>query len=199
MHLSESCVCKNTIVFHKLQAALLVVTPHAGKMPAKVMIGTRRAVEVKQSQSIFLDHATAILFRSGILYSMVLTLGRNFRCYWVIIWFYKADTASSMRCYCSIFRINNRRFSPDNNQSAWTMHSLKSTLTHILPCHTLTHIVWALVCATAPPIRSPAKTSAILNEYVTAVTASRFSPVLLEPSIRPSERQSMPKWSACTA
>ena len=67
MHLSESCVRKNTIVFHKLQAALLVVTPHADTMPAKIMIGTRREVEVKQSQTIFLDHATSILFRSGIL------------------------------------------------------------------------------------------------------------------------------------
>ena len=49
--------------------------------------------------------------------------------------------------------------------------------THILPCHILTHIVWVLVCATAPSVRSPAKASAILNESVTAVTASRFSPM----------------------
>ena len=51
-----------------------------------------------------------------------------------------------------------------------------SRLTHILPCHTLIPIVWALVRAKAPPVRSPAKASAILDESVTAVTASRFSP-----------------------
>ena len=37
--------------------------------------------------------------------------------------------------------------------------------------------VRALVCATATPVQSSAKASAILNESVTAVTASRFSPV----------------------
>ena len=52
-----------------------------------------------------------------------------------------------------------------------------SRLGHILPCHILIPIVCAPVCATAPPVRSPTKTSAILNESVTAVTASRFSPV----------------------
>ena len=53
MHQSESCVRKkSSVVFHKLKAALLVVRPHAVKMPAKVMINTRRAVEVKQSQII---------------------------------------------------------------------------------------------------------------------------------------------------
>ena len=54
---------------------------------------------------------------------------------------------------------------------------LWSRFTHTLPCLTLISTVWALVCATAPPVRSPAKASAILNESVTAVTASRFSPV----------------------
>ena len=44
---------KNSIVFQKLQAALLVVRPHADKIPAKVMIDTRRAVEVKQLQIIY--------------------------------------------------------------------------------------------------------------------------------------------------
>ena len=106
---------------------------------------------------------------------MVLTLGRTFSCYWIIIWFSKADTASSTRCYCSISRINNHRFSPHSNPAKpcipW------SRLTHILPCHRLTYIVWALVCATTPPVRSPTKASAILNESVTAVTASRFFPV----------------------
>ena len=54
---------------------------------------------------------------------------------------------------------------------------LRSRFTHALPCLTLISTVRALVCATAPPVRSPAKASAILNESVTAVTASRFSPV----------------------
>ena len=45
LHLSESCVRKYTIVFHELQAALLVVKPHADKMPVKVMPDTRRAVQ----------------------------------------------------------------------------------------------------------------------------------------------------------
>ena len=56
---------------------------------------------------------------------------------------------------------------------------LWSRFTHTLPCLTLISTVWALVCATASPVRSPAKASAILNESVTAVTASRFSPVIL--------------------
>ena len=51
------------------------------------------------------------------------------------------------------------------------------TVPYCVPCLTLISTVWVLVCATAPPVRSPAKASAILNESVTAVTASRFSPV----------------------
>ena len=54
---------------------------------------------------------------------------------------------------------------------------LLSRFTHTLPCLTLISTIRALVCATAPPVRSPAKASAILNESVTAVTASRFTPV----------------------
>ena len=57
---------------------------------------------------------------------------------------------------------------------------LWSRFTHALPCLTLISTVRMLVCATAPPVRSPAKASAILNESVTAVTASRFSPVSLQ-------------------
>ena len=51
-----------------------------------------------------------------------------------------------------------------------------SRYTHTLPYLTLISTVWALVCATAPPVRSPAKASAILNETVTAAPASRFPP-----------------------
>ena len=54
-----------------------------------------------------------------------------------------------------------------------------SRFSYTLPFHKLIPIVWALVCATAPPVRLPAKASAILNESVTAVTASRFSPVFM--------------------
>ena len=104
------------------------------------------------------------------------TSSRNFCCYRIFIWFYQADTASSPRCYCSISWINNRRFSSQNNPPTWTIHSL-SRFTHTLPCLTLISTVRALVCATASPVRSPAKASAILNESITAVTASRFSPV----------------------
>ena len=49
--------------------------------------------------------------------------------------------------------------------------------THSLPYHTLISTVSALVCTTGPPVRSPAKASAIFDESVTAVTASWFSPV----------------------
>ena len=80
---------------------------------------------------------------------MVLTLGRTFRCYWIIIWFYKVDTASSTRCYCSISRINNRRFSPHNNLSAWTMHSPKSTHSHSTLSHTDTYRLGASLCYSA--------------------------------------------------
>ena len=80
---------------------------------------------------------------------MVLTLGRAFRCYWIIIWFYKADTASSTCCYCSISRINNRRFSPHNNPSAWTMHSLKSIHSNSSLSHTDTRRFGASVCYSA--------------------------------------------------
>ena len=57
---------------------------------------------------------------------------------------------------------------------------LWSRYTHTLPSLTLISTVWALVCATAPSVRSPAKASAISNESVTAVTAWRFSPVIVQ-------------------
>ena len=52
-----------------------------------------------------------------------------------LYWFYQADTASSPRCYCSISRINNRRFSSQNNPPAWTIHSLKSIHSHSTLSH----------------------------------------------------------------
>ena len=73
-------------------------------------------------------------------------MGRTFRCYCVFIWFYKADTASSTRCYLSISRINNRRFSPHNKPSAWTMHSLKSTRSYSTLSHTGTQRFGANLC-----------------------------------------------------
>ena len=77
---------------------------------------------------------------------MVSTLGRTFRCYCIFIWFYKADTASSTRCYCNISMINNRRFSPHNKPSAWTMHSLKSTHSYSTLSHTDTKRLGASFC-----------------------------------------------------
>ena len=108
-----------------------------------------------------------------------------------LYWFYQADTASSPRCYCSISRINNRRFSSQNNPPAWTIHSLKSIHSH----STLSH--WYLplgryICATATPVRSSAKASAILNESLTAGTASRFSPVTMLRPWRPRESTRSP-------
>ena len=61
------------------------------------------------------------------------------------------------------------------------LYILWSQYNHTLPCPTLIFTVWVPVCATAPPVRSPAKASAILNVSVTAVTASRFSPVHFKP------------------
>ena len=52
-----------------------------------------------------------------------------------LYWFYQADTASSPRCYWSISRINNRRFSSQNNPPAWTIHSLKSIHSHSTLSH----------------------------------------------------------------
>ena len=96
-------------------------------------------------------------------------------------------TAPSPYCYCSIavnkgavtaaFRgstIADLALTTTSQPHAW-IPSIR--FSHTLPFHKLIPIVWALVCATAPPVRLPAKASAILNESVTAVTASRFSPV----------------------
>ena len=47
------------------------------------------------------------------------------------------------------------------------MHSLTLAHRHYTH-HTLMPIVWAPAFATTPPVRSPAKASAILNEFVTA-------------------------------
>ena len=78
--------------------------------------------------------------------SIELTLGGHFRCYWIFIWFYKADTASYTRCYCSISRINNRRFSSHNNLSAWIMYSLTSVHSHSTLSYTDTYRFGASLC-----------------------------------------------------
>ena len=98
-------------------------------------------------------------------------------------------TAPSPKCYCTI-ALNKGAVTAASPGSTIADLALTTTrqhepcipwsrLTHILPCHTLIPIVWALVCATEPPVRSPTNTSANLNESVTVVTASRFSPVLM--------------------
>ena len=97
-------------------------------------------------------------------------------------------TAPSSYCYCTIV-VNKGAVTVASRVSTIADLGLRSTrqaepyipwsrFTHTLSCYTLISTVRALVCATAPPVRSPAKASAILNESVTAVTASRFSPVL---------------------
>ena len=77
------------------------------------------------------------------------TSSRNFCCYWIFIWFYQADTASSPRCYCSISRINNRRFSSQNNPPAWPIHSLKSIHSHSTLSHTDIYGLGASLCYSA--------------------------------------------------
>ena len=100
-----------------------------------------------------------------------------------------AVTAPSPYCYCSV-AVNKCAVTAASRGSTIADLALTTTcqpelcipwrrFTHILPCHTLIPIVLALVCATAPPVHSPAKPSAILDESVTAVTASRFSPVII--------------------
>ena len=74
---------------------------------------------------------------------------RNCCCYGIFIWFYQADTAPSPRCYCSISRINNRRFSSHNNPPAWTMHSLKSIHSHATLSHTDIYRLGASLCHSA--------------------------------------------------
>ena len=45
MHLSESCVRKNMVIFHRLQATMYFARPHGDKMAAKVIINTTREAE----------------------------------------------------------------------------------------------------------------------------------------------------------
>ena len=49
-------------------------------------------------------------------------------------------------CYRSISRINNRRFSPHNNPSAWPMYSLKYNHSHSTPLHTDTYRLGPSLC-----------------------------------------------------
>ena len=96
-------------------------------------------------------------------------------------------TAPSPYYYCTI-AVNKGAVTAAFRGSTITDLGLRSTrqaepyipwsrFTHTLSCYTQISTVRALVCATAPPVRSPAKASTILNESVTAITASRFSPV----------------------
>ena len=62
---------------------------------------------------------------------------------------YVVDTASSSRCYCSISRINNRRFSSRNNPPAWTIHSLKSIHAHSTLSNTDIYRLGASLCYSA--------------------------------------------------
>ena len=93
--------------------------------------------------------------------------------------------APSSYCYCTI-AVNKCAVTAASRRSTIADLALTTTcppepciswsrLAHILPCHTPTPIVWLLVCATARPVLSPSKATAILNESVTAVIASRWS------------------------
>ena len=176
MHLLESGVLH---VFHKLQSALLVVKPHGDKMAAKVMINTRWG---DWSLAIIADNLSGTVRPSFCLETgfykvwywrwvgLFVVTGSLFGFTKLILHHPCAVTAASLGSTIADFALTTTcQLEPC---IPW------SRLTHILPCHTPMPFVWALVCATAPPVPSPAKTSAILNESVTAVTASRFSPVI---------------------
>ena len=122
MHLSESRVRKNNVLFHKLQAAGISVVTESLFGFTKLILHHPRAVTAASRGSTIADLALRITHQPKPY----------------ILW---------------------------------------SRFTCTLPCLTLISTVRALVCATATPVRSSAKTSAILNESVTAVTASRFFPV----------------------
>ena len=124
MHLSESRVRKNNVLFHKLQAAGISVVTESLFGFTKLILHHPRAVTAASRGSTIADLALRITHQPEPY----------------ILW---------------------------------------SRFTHTLPCLTQISTVRALVCATASPVRSPAKASTILNESVTAVTASRFSPVKL--------------------
>ena len=109
------------------------------------------------------------------------TSSRNCCCYWIIfsgfnkliLHFPCAVTAASRALTIADLALGTTR-QPE-------LYILWSQYNHTLPCPTLIFTVWVPVCATAPPVRLPAKASAILNVSVTAVTASRFSPVHFKP------------------
>ena len=126
MHLSESRVRKNNVLFHKLQAAGISVVTESLFGFTKLILHHPRAVTAASRGSTIADLALRITHQPKPY----------------ILW---------------------------------------SRFTYTLPCLTLISTVRALVCATATPVRSSAKASAILNESVTAVTASRFSPVVTGP------------------
>ena len=89
--------------------------------------------------------------------------------------FYKSDTASYMRCCHRISRLNSRRYSSHNNPPVWAMHPNVHVGSLTIYLVTLIPIVWALVCATAPPVRSPAKAFATLNGSVKTLTVLKWS------------------------
>ena len=140
-------------------------------MPAKVKINTRRAVEVKHSQ-IICRGPRDLHFVHEVWYwrwvGLFVATGPLFGFTKLILHRPRAVTAASRGSTIADFALTTTcQLEP---YIPW------SRLTHILPCHTLIPIVWALVCAITPPIRSQTKRCAILNESLTAVTASRFSP-----------------------
>ena len=92
---------------------------------------------------------------------------RNLRCYWIRLWVY---------WYCIIHELLLPHLAVQQSP-IWLAQKPPSQNHTFLYVGSLTQPC-QLVCSPAPPVRSPTKAFAILNESVTAVTSSRFSPVI---------------------
>ena len=104
-------------------------------------------------------------------------MGTNYRCYWIFnftkltLHHPRAATAASRGSTVADLALRTTRHLEP--------YILWSRFTHTLPGHTLISTVWTLVCGTTPPDRSPVKSLTVLNEFVTAVSASRFSTIVV--------------------
>ena len=83
------------------------------------------------------------------MYAKSFDAGLSFRCYCTLHILLLHHRCKQMCCYCSISRINNRRFSSHNNPSAWTKHSLKSTHSHSTLSHIDIYRLGASLCHSA--------------------------------------------------
>ena len=110
------------------------------------LISSNHEKHPSESSGILLLHLSEFRVRKRWCPISQVTNSRNFCCYWIFILFYRVDTASSPRCYCSISRIHNRRFSSWNNPPAWAIHSLKSIHSHSTLSHTDIYRFGASLC-----------------------------------------------------